>query len=330
MIINYKNNTTTQTKVQVQAIVDQWRQGARSFTLQTSGSTGPPKSITLSREVVSASAQATINYLQLHRGTRALCCLPVNKVAGFMMVIRALLGNWHLTVTEPSAQALASVDGENFDFTAMVPHQVAQSWADLNRVEKILIGGGPIMPALENKLKTLKQSIYHSYGMTETVSHVAVREIAPNFEKDYRAVEGVSFKINDENCLLITAPHLELHQLVTTDLVSLKSETTFFWRGRIDNAIVVAGSKYFPEEIEKQINWTASNFMVFGRPHETLGEEIALVFEQEQIPSPAELETTLDNLAKRQRPKQIFTLPQFCYTSNGKLQRQATKALLES
>ncbi len=306
--------------------VEQWHNGLDSFTLHTSGSTGKPKSIEISRAAIQASVQATLKALDLGPGTRALLCLPYDKIAGFMMVVRALVGRWELWVTEPQKVPLEKAD--HFDFAAMVPYQAYASWPRLPQVNKLLIGGGAITPNLATKLKEYEGMVYHSYGMTETITHVALQQLAPQRQSFFQALPGVSFTADDRNCLVINAPKLQVHELVTNDVVDLRDAHSFVWRGRADHAITVAGSTYLPEEIEQQISWTSSAIMVTAVPHSTLGEQIALVLEQEHWPRPEELYEALQAVPHRQKPKTIYLLPNFEYTPNGKLQRAKTQELL--
>jgi O-succinylbenzoic acid--CoA ligase len=324
--ITFKKSVKATLRQQVNHLVAQWQAKQPTFTLSTSGSTGKPKNITLSRDAIKASAQATIQALNLNANSKALLCLPINKVAGFMMVIRALEADWQLTVTEPEKRPLQA--GENYDFVAMVPYQAQASWQHLAQINKLLIGGGPLTNALEAKIPDLKSFVYHSYGMTETITHVALRQLAPKPEAFYKALPGVTFSSDDKGCLVINAPHLKCNDLITNDEVELINPKAFIWRGRHDNAINVAGSKYLPEELEQRVNWSASNFMFTAWPHPQWGHQIALVLEQPQFPSAQSLKTALQNLESRQNPTLIFTLPNFNYTSNGKLQRKTTTKLL--
>lgn len=301
---------------QLEHIRAKWERG-EPFSITTSGSTGQPKTIQLEKIYMVASARKTLEFLELKPGHKALLCLPLDKIAGVMMWVRAEIYALDLKVVAASGRPLEGVAGE-FDFVAMVPMQVEQSLGELKRVKKLLIGGAPISNELEEKLNQLGVEAYHSYGMTETISHVALRRIG---EPYFKAMPGTSFSVNSFGQLVIHAPDIGVHNMVTKDVVELRNERTFRWLGRADNVINSGGIKLHPEELERRIQ-SAQPFFLAAIADRTLGEKLVMVVESDR--SPRQDEYDFSQLSKIERPKEIYNISAFRYTSNGKLQRTET------
>lgn len=298
--------------------------------VNTSGSTGRPKIIKLSKVSMMNSALATGNYFGLLEKTTALCCLPLNFIAGKMMIIRALCLGWHLDIVKPSSNPLKDLS-KKYDFSAMVPFQVDNSLAFLEKINTILIGGAPVSNELFVKLQTLPTQIYQSYGMTETITHVAVRKLNHLSEEkwlmqDYQALPDVDFSIDERSCLIINAPALGVQNLITNDVVQLVSQKEFVWRGRYDNIVNSGGIKLFPEEIESQLTKIIEQpFFVIGISDMKLGEKLVLVVEgQESLEIDTILRSKNLNLSKYQIPKEIIFIDRFLYTESGKIKRKDT------
>src|SRR5690606_19702117 len=149
----------------------EWLDENDFITVKTSGSTGIPKNIKLQKDHVFNSAKATVNYFDLRENSKALLCLSSEYIAGKMMLVRAMIAGWDLYTSSPEKNPLAKFDGD-FDFTAMVPYQVHHSLAELHKVKKLIVGGGAVSKKLENQLQQLRTSVYATYGMTETISHI--------------------------------------------------------------------------------------------------------------------------------------------------------------
>ncbi len=291
--------------------------------VQTSGSTGVPKIIKIEKSHMQASAQMTLNFLNLQKGDKALLCMSPAHIGGIMMMVRAELGDLSLTIVEPSARPLENLKG-NFDFVAMVPYQVAASLEDLPRIKKLIIGGGPISPDLEDQLRNLPNEIYHTYGMTETISHIAMRRVNSSDNETFNTLPGIEIHLDERGCLVINAPALGVKDLVTNDLVELKSADSFVWLGRHDNVVNSAGVKLHPESIEKKIGDIGYPYFLAGIQGSKFGESLVMVVESDE---PMELETFKNHfqaLGKYEIPKQIFSVPKFVMTESGKLNRKET------
>lgn len=320
-------NCSQDTEDQVKEILKFWESSRDEWRLKTSGSTGEPSSVILRRSALLASAQATLQYFGLKARTRALLCLPPAKVGGLMMVIRALVGDWELWVTEPSGRPLQEFS-RDFDFVAMVPYQASRSGEDLSQVAMLLLGGGMVSSELHQHLAPAQKytRIYQSYGMTETLSHVAVRELSglPG-ASPYRALPGVSFHSDSRGCLVIDAEDRGLHGLVTNDLVDLMDAHTFHYRGRQDNVINSGGIKLHPEQLESRLQFAGFNLALVGLPDPRWGEKMVLVVERTAPLTIEEQQKLEAQLQASERPKDYFSIPRFPYTSNGKLQRAKLK-----
>lgn len=309
-----------------------WFSDSNSIKLKTSGSTGKPKKLVLSKSSMIHSAKTTGEALELAAGTEALLCLSPEYIAGKMMLVRALVLGWHLHVVAPSNDALVEYDSE-YDFAALVPYQVLTQLNALNKVGKILIGGGPVSKSLEALLQPLKVKAYASYGMTETVSHVALRLInGPEKSYAFKAVSGVSFSTDSRDCLVIHAPEITPEPLVTNDMVTLEDQQTFTWLGRFDNIINSGGVKINPETVEHALSGKISApYFIASEPDDLLGQRIILVVESPPK-KPASTGITQDifqDLPKYSHPKKIYGVSRFLYTETGKIRRKEVLKLLK-
>lgn len=310
-----------------------WLSKTDVFKTFTSGSTGEPKLIELSRKNVTRSAQLTIDYFKLPKGTKALLALPSNYIGGKMMLVRALVGNWHLIWTEPTANPLLKLK-ESFDFAAFTPMQVT---AMLNEcpekfmaIGKVIIGGGAISNALETRLKQCTNQVYATYGMTETITHVAVRALTGEHAgSTFNALPGVRFSLNDKECLSIEAMHLEnVGVIETKDKVKLYTPLSFQFLGRADNVINSGGIKLFPEKIEEQIAHALPySFYISKISDDTLGEKVMMYVEAPELSESEKLQiisTMKLYLQPYEVPKEIICEAQFDYTPNGKIIRKSS------
>lgn len=310
-------------------VYDQWMNEASDFEMFTSGSSGKPKSIRHSKSSMKASARKTAAYFDLPAGSTALLCLPVGFVAGSMMIIRALVMNWKLVVTSPRALPLKGIN-ETLDFAAMTPYQVKASLedsrADLEKPRTLIIGGAHIMPQLELKLKQLQNGVYATYGMTETLTHVAVRKLnGPDMQSDFHCLEGVEYTWDDRKCLVIEAGHLDQKRIVTNDRVEPTGMRSFEWIGRIDQVINSGGVKLHPEQIEQKLaGLIDTRYYIKGIPDDLFGERVALVLERAPFdPHTARLfkATLKEVLDKFERPDRLIFKPTFEETPTGKIKR---------
>ena len=327
-----------------------WVSGQTTFTLHTSGSTGVPKPITLTRAQMRASARLTGQTLGLQPGDAALVCLNIRYVAGIMMLVRGLELGLPMTIIEPSGKPLAAFDpsADRFAFTAFVPLQL-QTILDaapdklpiLNTMKAILIGGAATSPLLEKALQVITTPVYATYGMTETVSHIALRRLNGPTASDYfTALSGVELGTDERNCLHITAAATNFERVQTNDVVELTDAMNFRLLGRADRIINSGGVKIQPEQVEQVIQnvlsdsnlsseTTSFRLFVAGLPDERLGQRLVLFLEN-QVIEPTQW-TSIQAAVRAQLgayavPKAFITVEKFLETPTGKVDQKATIA----
>lgn len=305
-----------------------WLCETTTIRLTTSGSTGTPKPIYLKKKHMQASAEATAAYFALQAGSKALLCMPADFIAGKMMLVRAMQMGWELDYVKPSQNPLQA--SKTYDFVAMTPYQVHHSLKDIHKASVVLIGGGAVDTALHQQLQAIKTKAFASYGMTETCSHIALRAInGPEASSIYRATKAVRFRVDSRGCLLIDAPKVHDGELVTNDIVALKSDTSFVWKGRYDSVINSGGVKIHPEMLEETLATRISSpFFIGSLPDPILENKVVLLIENKEEMAEELLQKAFAKLPKYERPKEVFYLPEFLWTETGKIKRKATLKLL--
>lgn len=309
--------------------LQQWLDANTFITTKTSGSTGRPKVIQLAKQAMVNSAIATGNYFKLQPRDTALHCLPSHYIAGKMMLVRALILGLEIDCVLPNTEPKFN-SNKHYSFCAMVPLQVKQTVSKLSNIKTLIIGGSSISKSILTEIKTCKTNCFETYGMTETVTHVAVKQLQTKYSKAdsvFKALPNVKFTTDNRQCLVIHAPQIVKDALVTNDSVSLQSSTAFKWLGRFDNVINSGGVKLFPEQIEEKLQTIIKDrIIVAGEKDEILGEKLILIIEnpKEDLKVLKESIKTLKNLTKYEVPKAVYTIPKFIETPNGKLQRQKT------
>lgn len=319
-----------------------WLNGKETFSISTSGSTGNPKEVKFSGEQLEASARQTQKAIGLQPGYNALLCLHPNFIAGQMVMVRCLVTGMNLVVAEPSANPYQGIN-VRIDYASMVPYQVdhilqSPQAQRLDEIKCALIGGAPISYELECRINQLKGKWFATYGMTETISHVALRELSGTHpQKAFQVLPDINISVDDRSCLEIQANYLGNEKVITNDLVKIESPKEFIWLGRYDNVINSGGYKIIPEKVEKALEpWLSSQeitnrFFVGPISHSQLGEQAVLVVEGE----PFDRER-LDNLKSWMKanfqaydiPKEIFFIKEFEETPTGKVNRKASISLL--
>lgn len=317
-------------EVAIAKFIVKWFNDKPYIKVKTSGSTGAPKKIKLLKTNMVQSAFATGVYFNLGTNNTALLCLSAKYIAGKMMLVRALTMGWDLHVVAPDKDAITQYDN-TYDFAAMVPYQVYHTLNALDKIKKLIIGGGVIDPDLEAKLQTKSTQVYATYGMTETITHVALRRVnGENKTNVYTALANVKFDVDSRGCLVIDAPNLGNLHLVTNDVVTLLDAKSFEWLGRYDNVINSGGVKLYPEKIEQQLrDFIKVPFIISSLQDPALGEQLILVLELDDPKKVAAYRDIITELDPYHRPKKIFTLSKFPVTDTGKIKRNGIKSLLK-
>jgi len=314
--------------------ITNWLNDNDYVLVNTSGSTGTPKKIKLLKSHMRNSALATGNYFGLKEDAIALLCLSATYIAGKMMLVRAMILGWDIHLVSPIANPLENLT-ESYDFCAMVPMQVEASLSHLHKIEQLIIGGAPISLTLNKELQTVTTNCFATYGMTETITHIAVKRInkfggnLSAVESYFNTLPNVSISKDDRGCLVIDAPKVSNEIIVTNDIVNIHSDTEFEWLGRFDNVINSGGLKLFPEQIEQKLSQLIKErFFVIGIADEILGEKLILIVESEIPLNLLKFDYQRCQLTKYEMPKEVLILPKFKETLTGKVRRKQTLKLL--
>ncbi len=327
--INIKFITNNQElKSKVLAFIDEWYSEKLYIESNTSGSTGKPKTIKLPKKYLKVSAQMTGEYFKFEEGQNILLSLSVDTIGGKMIIIRALEFNMNLIVSDVVKNPIKNLQ-ENIFFSAFVPYQLSaileESPDKLKLIDNILLGGSIVSKSLTESIQEFPMRFFESYGMTETMSHVAIKNLKnpiPNFV----ALENTSFTTSNDS-LIIHAPHLGIEALETNDQVELISSTEFKWLGRKDFVIISGGKKFHPELLEKKIeNQLNNRFFITKEQDEKLGEKLVLFIENNYSSTHyAEIiKILISKLDKHEVPKNIHFYSPFVETDSGKINRIET------
>lgn len=332
----------------VAELILDWKKGKQEFVLYTSGSTGKPKPIHLQRDKIIYSANLTAKTFGLQAGDTLLCCLGVNYVAGFMMVMRALVLNCNLYVTPARGNPLQDIDLENtkLDFAAFVPLQLDAIYNNgekyflaLDKMKAIIVGGAAVSPVLEEKLQVLQVPVYHTYSMTETYTHVAIRRLNGKHKSDsYFPLPEVELNQDERGCLVVKSTITDNKPLATNDLVEFQQDGSFKLLGRIDNVINSGGIKIQAEEVENAAKNTLQEMKLpdyelfaFGLPDEKHGQKMVLFVESEAWENEIQvmfLDKLRNLLTPYKAPKKLIFIKPFARTQTGKTDRQRTADLI--
>lgn len=315
----------------IYAFIAEWLDDKDYITQYSSGTTGKAKEIKLSKSAMIASAKKTCDLFSLGFGQTALLCLPVEYIAGKMMIVRAFVGGLNLLYTEPSSFPEFSNFGQ-IEFCAMVPLQAynaLNSVETLRKIRTIIVGGGEIRDELEVMLRDLPNQVFATYGMAETCSHIAIRRVSGlEYERYYHAIPGVSFTVDERNCLAIKADFLH-DKVQTNDVIDLVDAETFRWIGRYDNLINSGGVKIVPEEVEAIVSKTTGlDCAVIGLPDKKLGQRVVLILEKggSEI-TPEEVKSALiSELPNRLQPKEIVFVEELPRNHSFKVDRNKLAA----
>ena len=318
------------------SFLDEWNNDSAYVEVKTSGSTGEPKRMLVEKRRMLNSARITCDFLGLKAGDTALLCMSTDYIAGKMMVVRSIERGLKLIEVPPCGHPLnnsqLSIVNCQLDFAAMVPMQVYNSLQvpeekeRLMAIRHLIIGGGAIDEAMEAELRTFPHAVWSTYGMTETLSHIALRRISgPEASEWYMPFPAVKLSTTNEGCLVIDAPEVCAQTLITNDIVELKSDGRFRIRGRKDNVICSGGIKIQIEEVEQTLKkYMRVPYIISKRKDEKFGEIVVLLTDGDTV----EAQTICEQvLPKYHQPKVYLHVNQIPLTETGKPARKKAEEL---
>lgn len=346
MLINGKewlsdnSNNPDFSKSEERAVIrflSEWFDESDKISLKTSGSTGLPKQIWVKKFALVESANRTIQYFGLQKGMKALLCLSPEFIAGKMMVIRSLIGELNLITTSFQSNPLFSLT-EEIDFAAMVPLQINTAMElspeKLHLIKTLILGGSAIGTELEGSLRKLPNPVFHTYGMTETLSHIAVRRLnGENASQWFEAMPDVNLSLHSDGILVIDAPYLSIRELKTNDIAEFNTLGQFRIIGRADDAIISAANKIHPVDLEKKIYLGLGlKCYISAKSEVSGGDSLVLVVENSGSVKDlyrlwSQLEACLEN---HEIPRFIFELNEVPMLDSGKINRRGLRQMVQS
>lgn len=335
----------------VNDFLQEWNSPSETLLVHTSGSTGKPKPMWVEKQRMLNSAHITCDFLGLRPGDSALLCMSLDYIAGKMMVVRSIERKLRLFSVKPSGhplsdESLTKMVEMDFDFVAMVPMQVyntlqvPQERERLSRIKHLIIGGGAIDDALAEELRSLPGAVWSTYGMTETLSHIALRRLNGEEASEwYQPFDSVEVSLNSDGCLVIDAPLVCSEPLVTNDIAEIKQQETsshssdassslktssphvlFRIKGRKDNVICSGGIKIQIEEVENLLRQHLdAPFLLAKKKDEKFGEIAVLVTESGDLEGVEAICRQV--LPKYWVPRQYLHFDQLPMTETGKPKR---------
>ena len=320
----------------LEEFLEEWNNASETVQVHTSGSTGEPKPMLVEKRRMLASARRTNDFLGLKEGDTALLCMSLDYIAGKMMVVRAIERGLRLITVEPSGHPLA-VTQSQIDFAAMVPMQVYNSLQveeereRLIQIRHLIIGGGAIEEGLAAELKLFPNAVWSTYGMTETLSHIALRRLnGSDVSEWYTPFPSVKVSLSEEGCLVIVAPEVCATTLITNDIAEVKPSpcvTTFRILGRKDNVICSGGIKIQAEEVERQLRpYLREPYLITKRRDEKFGEVVVLLTEGSVDEARQVCERVLP---KYYQPRVYLHVDRIPLTETGKPARQQAAQLVK-
>lgn len=313
--------------------LEKWFDASPVITVHTSGSTGTPKELVVRKDRMMQSARLTCEFLNLQAGDTALLCMNLRYIGAMMVVVRSLVAGLNLIVRPASGHPLSDIE-EPLRFAAMVPLQVyntlrvPEEKERLEQTDILIIGGGAVDDSLEAEISALPTAVYSTYGMTETLSHIALRRLnGDTASKHYYPFPSVELSLSAESTLVIKAPLICGEVLQTNDIACIYPDGSFTIAGRKDNVINSGGIKIQAEEMEKRLRpFIPVSFVVTSVPDPRLGQALTLLIagQVDVRELESKLQTVLDAY---HRPRHIFMTESIPQTENGKTDRAGCRIL---
>lgn len=328
--LRFELKKATGFRLELFRFLEDWFSPSEEMSIHTSGSTGKPKAMVVEKKYMRQSARLTCSYFHLQPKDKILLCMPLTFIAGKMMVVRAVTAGLDIYPVAPNGHPLSDTD-QSFRFASMVPLQIYNSLQNpveaerLRKVSILLIGGGVISPSLEKVLKDFPNEVYASYGMAETVSHIALRRVnGPKASLRFTPLPSVGLALSEDGSLIVDAPLVCSKRLYTNDRAEIFPDGTFRILGRKDNVILTGGMKVQAETLEEILStFITVPFAITSQPDPKFGEIIVLVVEK---PIDVSLLSTL--LPAHQVPKKVHILETIPLTESGKIDRAKLKNLI--
>lgn len=304
--------------------VSDWQSDSPTLLVHTSGSTGKPKPMLVEKRRMEASARITCGFLGLRAGDTALLCMPLDFIAGKMVVVRSLVWGLQLVAVEPSGHPLKGLT-ESPTFAAMVPMQVYNSLKVeeerrlLRDIKHLIIGGGAINRDMAEALRGFPNAVWSTYGMTETLSHIALRRLSGAEASEwYEPFDGVGVTTSADGCLVIDAPAVCAQPLVTNDIAEIAPDgRRFRIRGRRDNVVCSGGLKLQIEEMEARLQPHLNvPYMISKRPDDKFGEAVVLLAVTDDMESVCEV--CRKHMPRYEQPRYFLAVSELPMTSTGK------------
>ena len=317
--------------MEIKEFLAEWHNDSPTVLVHTSGSTGEPKPMWVEKRRMEASARMTCDFLGLKEGDTALLCMSLDYIAGKMMVVRSLVRGLRLITVEPNGHPSWKGD---VAFAAMVPMQVfnllqtPDGCQRLKQIQHLLIGGGAIDETMARVLADFPNQVWSTYGMTETLSHIALRRLnGPDATEWYTPLPGISLSLSNEGCLRIDAPALHEGMLVTNDIVELAPDGRFRVLGRKDNVVCSGGIKIQMEEVERLLrSHLREPYLITKRRDEKFGEAVVLLTEGDTMKAEAVCRQVLP---KYWQPRDYVSVAHIPMTETGKPARKQAEALAQ-
>ena len=318
----------------LETFLQEWQNDEPTVWVHTSGSTGTPKPMQVEKKRMEASARLTCSFLGLKEGDSALLCMPLQYIAGKMVVVRSLVAGLRLIPMAPSGHPLKDLK-EAPTFAAMIPMQVyntlqvPEEKAILMGIKHLIIGGGAIDDALAYELKDFPNQVWSTYGMTETLSHIALRKLNGTDASDwYTPFENVRIRLSEEGTLIIHAPNVCAEELITNDIAEINKEGKFRIIGRKDNIINSGGVKIQIEQVEATLREHLEiPFQITAKKDAKFGEIVVLIYNK--VKDEKEIRRICeDKLPAYWVPKRYFGVDELPLTGTGKPDRATAKKMV--
>ena len=292
--------------------------------VKTSGSTGTPKEIKLKKIDLISSSKLTADYFNLKPGDKVINCLPVEYIAGKMMLVRSLVLGLDLYLFPVNSSPIKQIQ-KNYDLIAFTPMQLENSILFIDRIKNVLVGGSAVNENLKQKILNINTNVYETYGMTETITHIAVRNLTKG-ENEFTTLPGIEIGKRD-NCLFIKPNHLSIEMVQTNDIVQFTNKNKFLLIGRRDFIINSGGVKLNPETIEKKLaKYISVDFIISSIDNTKFGEVVALVFKKN---IPDNYSKAFTHLSKYEIPKEVLVIDNFP-ENNGKINRVKIRSIINN